>query len=84
MLQGQDLLGVAQLEDFLIGVIAVLATLATSYYLLRGKFSSLLSDVLDSCGHLKQEDFVVTYSLIESDGLVNTNRLKSIRRPDIG
>lgn len=40
--------------------------------------------VLDSCRHLQQEGFDVTYLPVESDGLINLERLRSTIRPDTG
>jgi cysteine desulfurase len=40
--------------------------------------------VLDSCRHLQQEGFDVTYLPVESDGLVDLEKLKSAIRPDTG
>uniref|UniRef100_A0A7C8YHK9 cysteine desulfurase n=1 Tax=Opuntia streptacantha TaxID=393608 RepID=A0A7C8YHK9_OPUST len=40
--------------------------------------------VLDSCRHLQQEGFEVTYLPVESDGLVDLNKLRDAIRPDTG
>ncbi|KAL0914533.1 hypothetical protein M5K25_014888 [Dendrobium thyrsiflorum] len=40
--------------------------------------------VLDSCRHLQQEGFDVTYLPVRSDGLVDLERLASAIRPDTG
>uniref|UniRef100_A0A7N0ZRW8 cysteine desulfurase n=1 Tax=Kalanchoe fedtschenkoi TaxID=63787 RepID=A0A7N0ZRW8_KALFE len=40
--------------------------------------------VLDSCRHLSQEGFEVTYLPVKSDGLVDLERLRSEIRPDTG
>ncbi|KAG9143961.1 hypothetical protein Leryth_021631 [Lithospermum erythrorhizon] len=40
--------------------------------------------VLDSCRHLQQEGFNVTYLPVEKDGLVNLNTLREAIRPDTG
>lgn len=40
--------------------------------------------VLDSCRHLQQEGFEITYLPVESDGLVNLNKLRDAIRPDTG
>ncbi|XP_057974808.1 cysteine desulfurase, mitochondrial [Malania oleifera] len=40
--------------------------------------------VLDSCRHLQQEGFDVTYLPVDSDGLVDLDRLRSAIRPDTG
>ncbi|KAL8167352.1 hypothetical protein V2J09_008851 [Rumex salicifolius] len=40
--------------------------------------------VLDSCRHLQQEGFDVTYLPVESDGLVDLEKLRAAIRPDTG
>lgn len=40
--------------------------------------------VLDSCRHLQQEGFEVTYLPVRSDGLVDLNQLRAAIRPDTG
>lgn len=40
--------------------------------------------VLDSCRHLQQEGFEVTYLPVESDGLIDLNKLRDAIRPDTG
>ncbi|EXB78243.1 Cysteine desulfurase 1 [Morus notabilis] len=40
--------------------------------------------VLDSCRHLQQEGFEITYLPVGSDGLVDLEKLKSSIRPDTG
>lgn len=40
--------------------------------------------VLDSCRHLQQEGFEVTYLPVESDGLVDLDKLRDAIRPDTG
>ncbi|OMP01727.1 Aminotransferase, class V/Cysteine desulfurase [Corchorus olitorius] len=40
--------------------------------------------VLDSCRHLQQEGFEVTYLPVESDGLIDLDRLRKEIRPDTG
>ncbi|CAL0331748.1 unnamed protein product [Lupinus luteus] len=40
--------------------------------------------VLDSCRYLQQEGFDVTYLPVESDGLVNLEKLRAAIRPDTG
>lgn len=40
--------------------------------------------VLDSCRHLQQEGFDVTYLPVKSDGLVDLERLRAEIRPDTG
>ncbi|KAL9261596.1 Cysteine desulfurase, mitochondrial-like protein [Drosera capensis] len=40
--------------------------------------------VLDSCRHLQQEGFDVTYLPVEPDGLVDLEKLKAAIRPDTG
>ncbi|KAK6923908.1 Aminotransferase class V domain [Dillenia turbinata] len=40
--------------------------------------------VLDSCRHLQQEGFDVTYLPVESDGLVNLDKLRDAIRADTG
>ncbi|XP_004511800.1 cysteine desulfurase, mitochondrial [Cicer arietinum] len=40
--------------------------------------------VLDSCRHLQQEGFDVTYLPVESDGLVDLEKLRDSIRPDTG
>ncbi|KAL3526929.1 hypothetical protein ACH5RR_011585 [Cinchona calisaya] len=40
--------------------------------------------VLDSCRHLQQEGFEVTYLPVESDGLINLDKLRAAIRPDTG
>ncbi|GAV88131.1 Aminotran_5 domain-containing protein [Cephalotus follicularis] len=40
--------------------------------------------VLDSCRHLQQEGFEVTYLPVESDGILDLEKLKSSIRPDTG
>ncbi|GAA0180322.1 lyase [Lithospermum erythrorhizon] len=40
--------------------------------------------VLDSCRHLQQEGFNVTYLPVEKDGLVNLHTLRESIRPDTG
>ncbi|XP_052197001.1 cysteine desulfurase, mitochondrial [Diospyros lotus] len=40
--------------------------------------------VLDSCRHLQQEGFEVTYLPVHSDGLVDLNQLRAAIRPDTG
>uniref|UniRef100_A0A7N0TNM1 cysteine desulfurase n=1 Tax=Kalanchoe fedtschenkoi TaxID=63787 RepID=A0A7N0TNM1_KALFE len=40
--------------------------------------------VLDSCRHLSQEGFEITYLPVKSDGLVDLERLRSEIRPDTG
>ncbi|KAJ8765455.1 hypothetical protein K2173_014577 [Erythroxylum novogranatense] len=40
--------------------------------------------VLDSCRHLQQEGFEVTYLPVESDGIIDLEKLRSAIRPDTG
>ncbi|KAL3525558.1 hypothetical protein ACH5RR_013930 [Cinchona calisaya] len=40
--------------------------------------------VLDSCRHLQQEGFEVTYLPVEPDGLINLDKLRAAIRPDTG
>ncbi|XP_027178798.1 cysteine desulfurase, mitochondrial [Coffea eugenioides] len=40
--------------------------------------------VLDSCRHLQQEGFEVTYLPVEPDGLVDLDKLRAAIRPDTG
>ncbi|XP_043691165.1 cysteine desulfurase, mitochondrial-like [Telopea speciosissima] len=40
--------------------------------------------VLDSCRHLQQEGFDVTYLPVGSDGIIDLDRLRSAIRPDTG
>ncbi|CAH2080493.1 unnamed protein product, partial [Thlaspi arvense] len=40
--------------------------------------------VLDSCRHLQQEGFEVTYLPVGSDGIVDLNQLRTAIRPDTG
>ena len=40
--------------------------------------------VLDSCRHLQQEGFEVTYLPVKSDGLIDLDQLRSAIRPDTG
>lgn len=40
--------------------------------------------VLDSCRHLQQEGFEVTYLPVEPDGLIDLNKLRDAIRPDTG
>lgn len=40
--------------------------------------------VLDSCRHLQQEGFEITYLPVSSDGLVDLEKLRSAIRPDTG
>ncbi|XP_019173175.1 PREDICTED: cysteine desulfurase, mitochondrial-like [Ipomoea nil] len=40
--------------------------------------------VLDSCRHLQQEGFDVTYLPVDPDGLVNLDKLRAAIRPDTG
>ncbi|XP_042514177.1 cysteine desulfurase, mitochondrial-like [Macadamia integrifolia] len=40
--------------------------------------------VLDSCRHLQQEGFDVTYLPVGSDGIIDLNNLRSAIRPDTG
>ncbi|XP_047310469.1 cysteine desulfurase, mitochondrial [Impatiens glandulifera] len=40
--------------------------------------------VLDSCRHLQQEGFDVTYLPVERDGLIDINKLRDAIRPDTG
>ncbi|KAK7309131.1 hypothetical protein RJT34_05622 [Clitoria ternatea] len=40
--------------------------------------------VLDSCRHLQQEGFEVSYLPVESDGLVDLDKLRAAIRPDTG
>ncbi|KAM3756874.1 hypothetical protein ACB098_02G145600 [Castanea mollissima] len=40
--------------------------------------------VLDSCRHLQQEGFEVTYLPVKSDGIIDLDQLRSAIRPDTG
>ncbi|KAI5654098.1 hypothetical protein M9H77_31285 [Catharanthus roseus] len=40
--------------------------------------------VLDSCRHLQQEGFEITYLPVESDGLIDLNKLQDAIRPNTG
>ena len=40
--------------------------------------------VLDSCRHLQQEGFAVTYLPVRSDGIVDVDQLRAAIRPDTG
>ncbi|KAK6923914.1 Aminotransferase class V domain [Dillenia turbinata] len=58
-----------------------------SLTLLPKRSSSLQTEhkcVLDSCRHLQQEGFDVTYLPVESDGLVNLDKLRDAIRADTG
>eukprot|EP00252_Welwitschia_mirabilis_P013429 TRINITY_DN29535_c0_g1_i1.p1 TRINITY_DN29535_c0_g1~~TRINITY_DN29535_c0_g1_i1.p1 ORF type:complete len:458 (-),score=67.80 TRINITY_DN29535_c0_g1_i1:205-1578(-) len=57
---------------------------------LRGKKKHVITTqtehkcVLDSCRHLQQEGFEVTYLGVKKDGLVDLEELKAAMRPDTG
>ncbi|KAL6227564.1 hypothetical protein ACLB2K_001521 [Fragaria x ananassa] len=40
--------------------------------------------VLDSCRHLQQEGFEITYLLVKPDGLIDLDQLRAAIRPDTG